>query len=114
MSDLHACEVCEREPQLPQTYRRLPGLSDRDALCAGYEAHHWESTSNCLHACGMLWAFGVLALMLLRQKRWPMLALVPPCWYLFAWTGHFVYQAGGSVMGGPERRLPPSPRSLLL
>lgn len=64
-----------------------------DALCAGYEAHHWESTSNCLHACGMLWAFGVLALMLLRQKRWPMLALVPPCWYLFAWTGHFVYQA---------------------
>lgn len=81
-----------------------------DALCAGYEAHHWESTSNCLHACGMLWAFGVLALMLLRQKRWPMLALVPPCWYLFAWTGHFVFQAGGSVMGGPERRLPPSPQ----
>ena len=28
-SDLHACEVCEREPQLPQTYRRLPGLSGR-------------------------------------------------------------------------------------
>mmetsp|Transcript_11726 Transcript_11726/g.37440 ORF Transcript_11726/g.37440 Transcript_11726/m.37440 type:complete len:214 (+) Transcript_11726:281-922(+) len=28
-----------------------------DALCAGYEAHHWESTSNCLHAAGMLLAF---------------------------------------------------------
>lgn len=31
-----------------------------EQLCAGYEAHHWESHSNVLHAAGMLLVFGLL------------------------------------------------------
>ena len=62
-----------------------------EQLCDGYEAHHWESHSNALHAAGMLLVFGLLGAAACGRPR--LLAWVPPTWYLFAWVGHFFYQA---------------------
>lgn len=73
--------------------------SSFDALCAGYEGHHYHSTSNCSHACGMILSFGFVAVLFraLLQRRFVtalrVLSVLPPTWYLYAWFGHFVYQA---------------------
>lgn len=69
-----------------------------ESLCDAYEGHHWHSTSNCLHACGMLLVFGfLLALCTRRVSTWRDAAriaqVVPPTWYLYAWAGHFLFQA---------------------
>ena len=62
-----------------------------DQLCAGYESHHYQSTSNSLHAAGMVLTFALIV----GGVRSPLqlLPFVPPTWYLFAWVGHFFYQA---------------------
>ena len=66
-------------------------------LCAGYEAHHWESTSNCLHASGMLlvFVFALACCMGNLTSHWKLrLAVsIPPTWYLYAWAGHYAFQA---------------------
>ena len=76
--------------------------SSFDALCAGYEAHHWHSTSNCLHACGMLLSFGLVATLMAAlasssKARWvgalTVASVIPPTWYLYAWAGHYLFQA---------------------
>eukprot|EP00908_Phaeocystis_cordata_P021499 Transcript_3858.p2 GENE.Transcript_3858~~Transcript_3858.p2 ORF type:complete len:213 (-),score=64.15 Transcript_3858:118-756(-) len=67
-----------------------------EALCDGYESHHWEATSNCLHACGMLLVFAFTSALLFQPSWHGVLRLalaVPPTWYLYAWAGHFLYQA---------------------
>lgn len=61
-------------------------------LCAGYESHHWESTSNSLHAAGMLLTFLIISVAI-SCKSLRAAAAVAPTWYLFAWAGHFEFQA---------------------
>lgn len=68
-----------------------------DALCAGYEAHHWDSASNCLHAAGMLLCIGFCVLLVTCRPTigtsLRVAIALPPTWYLFAWIGHFWFQA---------------------
>eukprot|EP01052_Picozoa_sp_SAG31_P008069 SAG31_NODE_398_length_16250_cov_8.737601_11_plen_201_part_00 len=62
-------------------------------ICAGYEAHHYDPDSNALHAAGMILTFGMFAALLVRKQAVRLAAWVPPTWYLFAWVGHYFYQA---------------------
>ena len=50
-----------------------------DALCAGYESHHYESTSNCLHAAGMALVFLLFGMFAVQPKASTVLML-PPTW----------------------------------
>ena len=43
-------------------------------------------------ACGMCLSFGLIALALTRKQARFLLAL-PPTWYLYAWAGHYMFQA---------------------
>ena len=66
-------------------------------LCAAYEAHHYDSTSNVLHAVGTAVSLATLAISLaapgLRPaRRVALLLRIPPLWYLWAWAGHFLVQ----------------------
>lgn len=60
-------------------------------LCEGYDAHHFDHVSNCIHAAGMIVAFiSVGCFIISKQSR--ILLTLPPIWYLYAWIGHFFIQ----------------------
>lgn len=75
-------------------------------MCEGYESHHFNSVSNCLHAAGMIIGFILVfqASILAKAKQYRpsgrsysthlliCLAWLPPVWYLYAWAGHFFLQ----------------------
>jgi hypothetical protein len=60
-------------------------------LCEGYDAHHFDRVSNCIHAAGMILAFISLFCFIVSKERRILLTL-PPIWYLYAWIGHFFIQ----------------------
>jgi len=66
-------------------------------LCQAYEAHHYNSMSNCLHAAGYVLSFLLLWRTLVGTKstsaRLLRLVWLPPLWYLFAWAGHLLIQS---------------------
>jgi hypothetical protein len=63
------------------------------ALCEGYDAHHFDSLSNCVHAAGMVLVFvSLVSFVRSNFKSTQILATLPPIWYLYAWTGHFFIQ----------------------
>jgi len=68
-----------------------------EALCTAYDAHHYDSMSNCMHAVGYVLSFRLLAHTALGTKGvWPRvlgMAWLPPTWYLYAWAGHLALQA---------------------
>jgi hypothetical protein len=66
-----------------------------EQLCVAYEAHHYDWESNALHAAGMILVFGMLVVCAAGGKEYAcrLLPWAPPTWYLFAWVGHFFYQA---------------------
>jgi hypothetical protein len=60
-------------------------------LCEGYDAHHFDNISNCIHAAGMLMAlFSLFCFFVSKQSL--ILLTLPPIWYLYAWVGHFLIQ----------------------
>ena len=67
-----------------------------EALCEAYESHHFDSTSNVLHAAGMAVTLITAAYALCAPSvgvvRRMLLLWLPPLWYLWAWAGHFFIQ----------------------
>ena len=60
-------------------------------LCDGYDAHHYDPVSNCLHAAGMI--LGIISILsFLISRKGKILVTVFPIWYLYAWVGHFFLQ----------------------
>ena len=69
---------------------------DIDQLCMGYDAAHFDSSSNILHAAGMvsaLWLFVYSTMLFLFGfGNFKHFLYIPPIYYLPAWVGHFVFQ----------------------
>ncbi|WP_022961909.1 Mpo1-like protein [Halopseudomonas pelagia] len=56
-----------------------------------YLSEHINDTSRRLHYIGSLLVLGILAVVLLTQSGWWLLAL-PVAGYGFAWVGHFFFE----------------------
>lgn len=86
---LHGAEA-RLKATAPQ-YDDVKADTPLEQLCQGYDDHHFDSLSNCLHAAGMLLTLlSIFSFCLTRQFKilWTFL----PIWYLYAWTGHFFIQ----------------------
>lgn len=86
---LHGKEARERATA-PKYNDVLPD-TPLTQLCDGYDSHHFDQLSNCLHAAGMIVAFLTLFSFIVTRKIRVLLTL-PPVWYLYAWIGHFFIQ----------------------
>ena len=86
---LHGTEA-RIQATAPQ-YEDVQPNTPLEQLCEGYDAHHFDSISNCIHAAGMIVAFfSLFCFIVSRQSR--ILITLPPIWYLYAWVGHFFIQ----------------------
>mmetsp|Transcript_108640 Transcript_108640/g.306244 ORF Transcript_108640/g.306244 Transcript_108640/m.306244 type:complete len:186 (+) Transcript_108640:52-609(+) len=83
----------------PEMTKDVQPDASMEALCAGYDAAHYEPLSNVFHSAGMLTvllSLGLGVFFALSGKLRPLstaLIWTPPLWYLPAWLGHFWRQA---------------------
>ena len=86
---LHGEEA--RDKATSPQYEDVKSDTPLHQLCKGYDAHHYDPVSNCLHAAGMILTFiSICSFCLTMQAR--ILLTRPPIWYLYAWVGHFFLQ----------------------
>lgn len=92
---LHGDEASRRALAEMASQTIQPDLDYRQ-LCREYSAAHFHSTSNVLHAVGMvatMWLVVYAATLSLLGFGNPKHFLyIPPLYYLPAWIGHFVFQ----------------------
>lgn len=92
---LHGSEAAEKALSDLSADAVQPDLDIRD-LCAGYAAAHFDSSSNILHAVGMvatLWLFVyATTLFFFGVGNFKHYLYLPPLYYLPAWLGHFIFQ----------------------
>lgn len=77
--------------QSPGAQTPIPTFHSFAEFYPYYLGEHLNDTSRRLHYIGSLLVLGILAVVLLTQSWWWLLAL-PVAGYGFAWVGHFFFE----------------------